>query len=150
METLAEPKDKTILIVDDDESVLELLRFIVGKEGFQCLSAEDGVKAIEAVGAKHPDLVLLDLMLPRYGGFEVLRRLQMGETSGIPIVVITGRYTDRSTVEMIRNESNVAEFLEKPIRAATLGPLLHRILHTRSPDMKRAADGGENSLWQNP
>ncbi|MBI4054905.1 MAG: response regulator [Elusimicrobia bacterium] len=136
----ADPKEKKILIVDDDESVLELLGFIVGKEGFQVATALDGVKALEAVEASPPDLILLDLMLPRYGGFEVLRRLQSGESSRIPIVVITGKYTDRSTVDLIRQESNVVEFFEKPLKPQVLTPLLHRILQTRPRDLDRVEE----------
>ena len=65
-------------------------------------------------------------MMPRYGGFEVLRQLQSGGLARIPIVIVTGRYTDRSTSEMIRQESNVVDFLEKPLNNAqrTLSALL--------------------------
>ncbi len=126
---------KIVLIVDDDDSVRELLEFIVKKEGFQPETAADGEEAITKIGAVLPDLVILDLMLPRYGGFEVLRQLQTGDTSGIPIVIITGRYTDRTTAEMIRQESNVMDFMEKPIKAAVLSMALHKILKTKPPEL---------------
>ena len=95
-EELSDPKDKTILVVDDDESVCDLLKFIVEKEGFKCFTAPDGRKALEEVEKSPPHLVLLDLMLPRYGGFEVLRRLQVGETARIPIKI--GRASCRERV----------------------------------------------------
>ncbi len=129
------PQDKLILIIDDDDSVRELLEFVVKKEGFQVESAVDGEEGLQKIQRLMPSLVVLDLMLPRYGGFEVLRQLQLGETTNIPIVIITGRYTDRTTAEMIRQESNVHEFLEKPIKPQVLGMALHKILKTRPPDL---------------
>jgi len=135
-------KGKLILIIDDDESVCELLEFMVVKEGFRAETALDGEEGIHKVRELLPDLVILDLMLPRYGGFEVLREMQTGATAEIPIVVVTGRYTDRSTAEMIRQESNVMDFLEKPIRPAVLAMSLHKILKTTPPELKASQGEG--------
>jgi DNA-binding response OmpR family regulator len=135
-EPIAAPKDKLIMIVDDDDSVREFLEFIVKKEGFQAATAADGEEGITKIQELLPHLVILDLMLPRYGGFEVLRQLQNGATANIPIIIITGRYTDRTTAEMIRQESNVVDFLEKPVKPAILGMVIHRVLRTTPPGMK--------------
>jgi len=140
-----EPKSRMIMIVDDDDSIRELLEFIVKKEGFQVDKAADGEEALQRIAQGRPHLIILDLMLPRYGGFEVLRQLQAGDTAKIPIVVLTGRYTDRSTAEMIRQESNVVEFLEKPVKPPILTNLIHKILRTRPPEAKKATGG--SSLW---
>jgi DNA-binding response OmpR family regulator len=133
---LGSPADKLVVIIDDDDSVRELLEFIVQKEGFRTDTAADGEAGLEKIGQVKPDLVILDLMLPRYGGFEVLRQLQLGETGRIPIIIVTGRYTDRTTAEMIRQESNVMDFLEKPIKQNVLSMALHKILKTRPPEGK--------------
>ncbi|MBI3552309.1 MAG: response regulator [Elusimicrobia bacterium] len=133
------PQDKLILIVDDDDSVRELLEFLVRKEGFKVDTAADGEEGINKIQKLLPDLVILDLMLPRYGGFEILRQLQTGETAKIPIIIVTGRYTDRTTAEMIRQESNVLDFLEKPVKANILTMSLHKILKTTPPEMNPAA-----------
>lgn len=125
------PADKLVLIVDDDESVRELIEFIVKKEGFRIDRAADGEEALNKARAIGPDLILLDLMLPKFGGFEILRELQTDETAGIPIVIITGRYTDRSTSDMIKQEPNVREFIEKPVKPAILSALLHKLLKTQ-------------------
>jgi len=125
------PGAKTVFIVDDDDSVRDLLEFVVAKEGFKIDRAKDGEEALRRIPEVMPDLIILDLMLPRYGGFEILRQLQAGDTSKIPIVVVTGRYTDRSTSEMIKQESNVVEFMEKPVKPAILGALLHTVLKTQ-------------------
>lgn len=124
---------KTILIVEDDLGVMEFLKIILGKEGFKLESAFDGEEAKQIAHAVIPDLILLDLMLPKAGGFEVLRDLQNEDTGNIPIVIMTGRMMDPSTAEMLRNESNVKEYLEKPVRPASLTALLHRLLKTRPP-----------------
>ena len=134
----ARPADKLVLIVDDDESVRELIEFIVKKEGFRIEKAADGEEALNKARAVNPDIILLDLMLPKYGGFEILRELQADETSGIPIVIITGRYTDRSTSDMIKQEPNVRDFIEKPVKPQILTSLLHKLLRTQ-PVIKRPA-----------
>lgn len=125
---MADTAPKLVLIVDDDDSVREMLEFIVKKEGFRVETAADGEEGVQKAEKLSPDLIVLDLMLPRYGGFELLRQLQAGEQKRIPIVVVTGRYTDRSTADLIRQESNVVEFLEKPVKPAVLGAALQRII----------------------
>lgn len=122
---------KLVLVVDDDDSVREMLEFIVKKEGYRVETAADGEEGVTKAQKLSPDLIILDLMLPRYGGFELLRQLQSGEQRRIPIVVVTGRYTDRATADLIRQESNVVEFLEKPVRPAVLGAALQRIIGKR-------------------
>ncbi|MGD9643394.1 MAG: response regulator [Elusimicrobiales bacterium] len=125
------PSDKLVLIVDDDDSVRELIEFIVKKEGFRIEKAADGEEALAKAKAVNPDLILLDLMLPKFGGFEILRELQSDETGTIPIVIITGRYTDRSTSEMIKQEPNVRDFIEKPVKPQVLSALIHKLLKTQ-------------------
>ncbi len=130
-EHLDKPQNKLVLIVDDDDSIRDLLEFIVKKEGFKVEKASDGKTAIEKAKTINPDLILLDLMLPGYGGFEILRELQAYETSSIPIIIITGRYADRTTIELIKQEPNVKEFIEKPIKVNVLSALIHKILKTK-------------------
>src|ERR1035437_2344528 len=130
------PADKLVLIVDDDESVRELIEFIVKKEGFRIEKASDGEEALTKARSVNPDLILLDLMLPKFGGFEILRELQSDETGSIPIVIITGRYTDRSTSEMIKQEPNVRHCIEKPVKPQVLTSLIHKLLHTQPPIKK--------------
>ncbi|UPT74923.1 MAG: response regulator [Elusimicrobiota bacterium] len=125
---------KLVLVIDDDDGIRELLTFLVKKEGFRSESAVDGEDGYRKAEALSPDLIVLDLMMPRYGGFEVLRQLQAGGLAKTPIVVVTGRYTDRSTAEMIRQESNVVDFLEKPLKPAAFAAVLARLLGPRAPE----------------
>ena len=127
------PASKLVLIVDDDESVRDLIEFVVKKEGFRIEKAVDGEDALQKARKLTPDLILLDLMLPKFGGFEILRELQSDETAGIPIVIITGRYTDRSTSDMIKQEPNVKDFIEKPVKPQILTALIHKVLRTQPP-----------------
>ena len=136
---MGRPEDKLVLIVDDDDSVRELLEFIVKKDGFRIEKASDGEEALTKARALSPDLILLDLMLPKFGGFEILRELQSDETSDIPIVIITGRYTDRSTADMIKQEPNVKDFIEKPVKPPVLSALIHKLLKTAPGQRKLGA-----------
>ncbi|TBR25056.1 response regulator [bacterium] len=139
---LADPKEKLVLLVDDDESILDLLEHVVKKEGFRVERAADGQEAVRKVEAVVPDAIVLDFMLPGMGGFEVLKELQMGDARSTPIVVITGRRIDRQTIDMVRQEPNVREYIEKPIKPAVLSAVLHKILKTRPPDVSRKVDRG--------
>jgi len=127
---LADPKEKLVLLVDDDESLLDLLEHAVGKEGFRTERAMDGPETLRKVEALMPDLVVLDFMLPGKGGYEVVRELQASGHGDIPVIIITGRQLDRKQVEMVRYESNVKDFLVKPLRPAALAALIHSLLKT--------------------
>ena len=129
----ASPEEKLILIVDDDESVWDLLYYIVCKEGFRIEKAIDGEEALNKARLLRPQLILLDLMLPKCGGLEIVRELQAGDTSDIHIVLVSGRSMDRSTLVMLKQEPNVRDFLEKPVKPQVLSALLHTLLKTRPP-----------------
>ena len=127
---MSAPADKLVLLVDDDESLLDLMDHVVKKEGFRTDRAMDGLEALAKVAARDPDAIVLDFMLPGMGGYEVLRELQSRGHIHIPIIVVTGRAMDVKSVEMVRHEQNVKDFLQKPVRPAMLTAALHRILGT--------------------
>jgi len=139
---LADPTNKLVLIVDDDESILDLMEHIVKKEGFKVARAEEGQEAFDKAISLHPDLIVLDFMLPGLAGFEVIRELQKGKAADIPILVITGRRINRQTIELVTQQPNVKEYIEKPVRPAALGWTIHRILKTRPPSINRIIDRG--------
>ena len=136
---LVDPQNKLVLIVDDDSSLLDLLERVIKKEGFRVARAVDGQEASRKARELRPDFVVLDFMLPGLGGFEVLRELQTGESSRVPVLVITGRHMDRQTIELVRHEPNVRDFMEKPIRPVLLAATLHRLLQTRPPETPRSS-----------
>ena len=145
IEELADPATKTILLVDDDESLLDLIEHLVQKEGFKTVRSMDGLDALKKVDERSPDLIILDFMLPGMGGYEVVRELQSAGHTSIPVVVLTGRHMDRKNIEMVRMEANVKEFMEKPLKPALMSAALHSILKTRPPDINRSPRRGPMS-----
>lgn len=141
----AEPKDKLLLIVDDDASMLDLIEHMAKREGFRTERCSDGQEAIRKVEALSPALLILDFMLPGMGGFEVLKELQTGDARSIPVIVVTGRKVDPQTRAMIKQEPNVRDYIEKPVRPAQLMSLVHKILNTRPPEISRRQDRGPMS-----
>ena len=127
-----DPKTKRVLIVDDDADLRDLLVTVIKSEGFNVETAIHGLEALDKISSSwKPDLIMLDLMLPRLGGYEVIRKLQEGGTTRIPVLVMTGRYTDQKTFDMIKQEPNVAAFMEKPVHPSKLTKLLHSVLATK-------------------
>ena len=139
--TLTPPGEKLVLLVDDDESLLDLMEHVVKAEGFRTDRAEDGPEALRKAAALNPDILILDMMLPGLGGYEVLRQLQAAGQGDIPIIIVTGRQMDPKGIELIRQESNVKEFLEKPVRPAVLTSALHRLLQTQPKHSPRREPG---------
>ncbi|HBA60297.1 MAG TPA: hypothetical protein DCZ92_05685 [Elusimicrobia bacterium] len=130
------PEEKLILIVDDDETILDWLYYIVSKEGFKIAQAADGEEALDKARLLRPRLILLDLMLPKFGGIEVLRALQEEKTSDIPIVIVSNSRLDNATSEMLKREPNVKDFVDKLVRPEILAALLHTLLKTCPPVKK--------------
>lgn len=82
----------TILVVEDDEDILQLLKYNIENAGFDVLTASDGSEALDKVRRHLPDLVLLDLMLPGLDGFDVCKELKKRvETAEVPIIMLTAR-----------------------------------------------------------
>ncbi|OGR83857.1 MAG: hypothetical protein A2902_01550 [Elusimicrobia bacterium RIFCSPLOWO2_01_FULL_64_13] len=131
------PLGRTILVVDDDEATCGYLKSLLELEGFDVLTCHNGREAVLAAGREKIDLILLDWMMPVLSGFEVLKTLQADERRGIPVVVITAKVTDQETVDMIRQEMNVVDFVPKPIRSVLFLKNLHSILGTGGRELRR-------------
>jgi DNA-binding response OmpR family regulator len=88
-----------ILVVEDMDSVVELLRTLLHREGFEVAVAHDGPEALEAVRREKPDLMLLDLILPVLDGLEVLRRVRQDPiTAHLPVIVLSGKGEEQDKV----------------------------------------------------
>ena len=127
---LARPADKVVFIVDDDENVRGALEMSAIVEGFQVVTAVNGLDAAAKFKQREPDLIVTDLMMPGQGGYEFLRSLQAAGSGRVPIFVITGSFLDSSTIDLIRHEANVVEFFNKPLRMAEFLQALHTHLKT--------------------
>ncbi|MBI3550588.1 MAG: response regulator [Elusimicrobia bacterium] len=136
---LADPKDKVILIVEDDESQRMLMKHIIEKEGFRVEEANDGASAVKQITKAKPDLVILDLMLPGKGGVEILRDLQAEGIGDVPVIIITARMMAPGALEMIRHEPNVREVMTKPAHPVKLPAIMHTLLKTKPPVKERTA-----------
>jgi CheY-like chemotaxis protein len=118
---------KRLLVIDDDESLCEIFTMTMEKAGYQVADAGDGELGLAKAKVFKPHLIVLDMMMPKLNGFEVLRRLQSEGLGAIPVIVITG-YSDPANAQIVRQEPNVVEFLQKPIRYADLPALIGRLL----------------------
>lgn len=135
MSSVVPASEKLILIVDDDADVCALLKEVVAFQGFQVQVARNGDEAVEKISQRRPDLLLLDLMLPPAGGFDILHRLQTSHAK-VPVIIMTARYTDETTAALLKQEPDVIEFFEKPINLDALGERLHKALKTRRPEAR--------------
>jgi DNA-binding response OmpR family regulator len=107
---LSVPADRTILLVDDEESVRKLLSYPLEKEGYRVIQAADGEEALERFTEHDVDLVVLDLMLPKLDGLEVCRRLRA--RSSVPIVMLTARGDELDKV--VGLELGADDYITKP------------------------------------
>ncbi|MFQ3676029.1 MAG: response regulator [Endomicrobiia bacterium] len=136
-----ESSTKQILLVDDDDSVVEFLKMYISNEGFKVEVAYDGMEALEKVKTKKIDLIILDAMLPRKSGYELVKNLQLSfELKKIPIIIITGHARDSEFRRMFLFESNVKEFLLKPVQPDILVMHIHKLLNTKPKDEKIAEE----------
>ncbi len=127
------PSEKLVLVVDDDENVRSFIEMSATMEGFQVVTAVNGIDATAKLAQRSADLIITDLMMPGQGGYEFLRSLQGEGVGRVPIFVVTGSALDSSTVAMIKQEANVVEFVSKPINIVKFIGDLHKHLGTARP-----------------
>lgn len=127
---------KEIFVVEDEEGILELLRYNLTREGFAVSSAADGEDAVAAIPRKLPDLILLDLMLPGLDGLGVCRALKKNpKTAGIPIVMVTAKGEESDIVAGL--ELGADDYITKPFSMKVLVARVRTILRRKE---ERAAD----------
>jgi two-component system response regulator VicR len=102
---------KTILVVDDEKNIVDILRFNLKKEGYDIVAAFDGETALGQYEAVKPDLILLDVMLPLLDGFEVCRRIR-GADNKTPIIMLTAR--EEETDKVFGLELGADDYITKP------------------------------------
>ena len=102
---------KTILIVEDEQNIVDILSFNLGREGYDTLEAYDGPTGLQLALENNPDLILLDLMLPGMDGFEVCRRVREAGSS-TPIIMLTAR--EEETDKVLGLELGADDYITKP------------------------------------
>jgi len=115
---------KTILVVDDERNIVELVRLYLEKEGFNVVAASDGEQALAQYERSDPDLVVLDLMLPKMDGFEVCRELR--RRGDVPILMLTARSEDIDAI--VGLELGADDYVTKPFNPRALVARVKAIL----------------------
>jgi len=125
---------KEILIVEDDEDVMELIRYNLAKEGFNCDTAYNGQEALKKAQGKLPDLVLLDLMLPEVDGLEVCKRLKSSpQTEHIPIVMVTAKSDEADIITGL--ELGADDYITKPFSPKVLVARVRAVLRRKTTEI---------------
>ncbi len=115
MEEIVEKDKKTILVVDDEQSIMELLVFNLQKEGYNTLEAYDGVTAVEMAMNEKPDLILLDVMIPKLDGISVCKKIRYAlNISNIPILMISAKDTESDKI--VGLEMGADDYITKPFQ----------------------------------
>ena len=129
-DTNAKIAESKVLVVDDNAQNLELLVAYLETLGCGVTTAEDGIDALEKVAAEQPDLILLDIMMPRMSGFEVCRKLKTDpQTRDIPIIMVTA-LNELGDIER-GVESGTDDFITKPVNRLELVTRVRSLLRVR-------------------
>jgi len=116
---------KTILVVDDDFELVEGLRLMLEKQGYSVLRASDGHQAKQAIYQQKPDLVILDMMMPRMGGYPVLEHFK-GKPDAPPIIMMTANEGSRH--KAYAEYLGVIDYIRKPFAMERLMDTVHKAL----------------------
>ncbi len=123
-------KDNKILIVDDDSNICELLRLYLEKDGFSTIVAVDGEQAVKLADAEKPDLMLLDIMLPKMDGWQVCREIR--KTSKLPIIMLTAK--GETFDKVLGLELGADDYVSKPFDAKEVIARVRAVLRRSLPD----------------
>ena len=120
-------KHKKILIVDDDENIIQTLKMRLEANGYKVFTASDGVEGLERAKEAEPDLILLNIMMPRLNGIMTTLRLKgIGQTKSIPIIIMTG-IKEREEMILARHVG-AADYITKPFDSAELLKKIEKLL----------------------
>ena len=122
---------KTVLLVEDEEPLRQVLRELLEREGFTVVEASDGVQALDEVDRSAPDVLVLDLNLPRLDGYGVLNHLRARpSTAKLPVIVLTAKGDEENEVRVFETGAN--DFLAKPFRPRALSARLRALLKLKT------------------
>jgi two-component system alkaline phosphatase synthesis response regulator PhoP len=131
---------KKVLVIDDDVKTVDLVKLYLTRDGYQVLTAYDGIEALRLARESHPDLVVLDLMLPDIDGLEVCRVLR--HESDVPIIMLTARSTDQDKLTGLGLGAD--DYVTKPFSlkelAARVRAVLRRLPGERGPEEIRSGE----------
>jgi two-component system phosphate regulon response regulator PhoB len=126
---------KTILIIEDERDLLDLIAFNLEREGYRVLTALDGKDGLEKARTRHPDLIILDLMLPEIMGTDICRILKNNEkTSSLPIIMLTAKGEEIDRV--VGFEVGADDYVVKPFSNRELMLRIRAVLRRSEPDIQ--------------
>jgi DNA-binding response OmpR family regulator len=124
---MAEPEGQTILVADDDPDILELVGFRLEQAGHVTVRASDGARALELAREHPPSLCVLDVLMPKLNGFEVLRALREDErTRSVPVIMLTASVQDRDVARGF--EVGADDYMRKPFNPRELQARVEALL----------------------
>ena len=124
---------KTILLVDDEEAILEILEMNLEREGFKVLKADSGQTALAQARQGSPDLILLDVGLPDMSGFEVCQKLR--QSTDVPVIMVTARGQDEDKIHGL--ETGADDYVVKPFNPKELVARIKAILRRSEGNQKQ-------------
>jgi DNA-binding response OmpR family regulator len=137
--------NKTILLVDDEENIIELGRLYLENEGFQVEAAADGQEALQKADSLKPALIVLDLMLPKLDGWEVCKKIRA--TSQVPIIMLTARTDDVDKI--VGLELGADDYMTKPYNPRELVARVKAVLRRgRRVDQLQSHESSETGILQ--
>jgi CheY-like chemotaxis protein len=123
-----------ILVVDDNKVIRQLIRVNLELEGFEVMTAADGAECLDIVHHVHPDVITLDVVMPRLDGLRTAERLRADpRTRHIPLLFVSGRTG-------LGAEDGAAAFLAKPFESAELVRMIRRLIHGGGPSVPENAE----------
>jgi DNA-binding response OmpR family regulator len=137
------PAPKTILIVDDDHELVDGLRMVLERQGYRIIRASDGHQGKQAIYNQRPDLVILDMMMPRMGGYPVLEHFR-DKSDAPPIIMITANEGSRH--KAYAEYLGVVDYIRKPFAMERLLETVHKVLR---PADEAPADGAGDDTGGN-
>jgi hypothetical protein len=124
----------TILIVDDDPTLVEFLKLLLDSEGYECFEAYDGKMALEQIRKIKPELVLLDYMMPNMHGLDVLKNVSKNFESSF-VIMLTGKGSEEVAVECMK--AGAADYVMKPFDNENLLAIVRNVLRLRTSEMEK-------------
>ena len=126
-----------ILVVDDEIYIVHILDFSLGMEGYEVLTALDGEQALEKARAEKPDLIVLDIMMPKLDGYETCKRLKADpETKDVPVILLSAK--GRNVDQKVGFEVGADDYITKPFSPRKLVERINAILGQTSSHRMQA------------
>jgi two-component system phosphate regulon response regulator PhoB len=126
--------DPTVLIVEDETALTTLLRYNLEREGYRVFEARDGEEALLLAGEVHPDLVILDWMLPQLSGIEVCRRLRSrGEIRNVPVIMLTARGEEPDRIRGL--DTGADDYIVKPFSMSEMLARVRAVMRRVRPSL---------------